>query len=150
MAVAGPMRIGPRTELGLQAALQGSPLVLIGAPHRGGGACVADRPRFVHGPEGERVVDASQEAGDLHDAAGWARSNRDVTHAATPDPPPTSDRGSSPRLNRFQRHVRSSLDGCGAYAVRRSAYAAVTQYLNDAFVPPPPPLSSSRVRTAAR
>ena len=113
--------------------------VLVGAPDGGCGAGVADRPRLVHGAERERMLEAPKQARDLDDSALRTRCDRHMTHAAAPDPSPTSNRSSSPRLYRFQRHVRSSLDGCEGDAVRRSAYAGLTQYLNDAFVPSRPP-----------
>jgi hypothetical protein len=96
------------------------------------------------------VVETAEQAGDLDEPALRTGRDRDMTLAAAPDPSPTSDRSSSPRLYRFQRHVRSSLDGCEGDAVRGTAYAGLTQYLNDAFVPSLTPTGPSRATTAPR
>jgi len=82
----GPMRIGPGTELGLQAAsrdiavpwrrhasigvetphrLSTTPSVFVFPPNRACGARVADRAGLVHGPERERTLDTGEQAVDL-------------------------------------------------------------------------------------
>lgn len=84
MAVAGPMQIGPGTELGLQAA-SGDELLFVGSPHRARGAGVADGTRLVHRAEGEWMLHTAEQAVDLDARAVLSGDDRDVPHATASD-----------------------------------------------------------------
>src|SRR5574338_1373329 len=83
-------------------------LVLVLAPHRSGGAGVADGPRLVHGAEGERMVAPAEEAVDL-DPRGFAGDDAHHADRTAPDATGPRDRSAlvTP-LDRVQRHARLS------------------------------------------
>ena len=67
--------------------------VFILAPDRARRAGVADRPCFVHGPERQWVVDATEQTVDLD--RGWAaRDDADVTDGAASNPTGSRDAAS--------------------------------------------------------
>src|SRR5438067_2350548 len=124
---------------------RGSPIsaiesLFVGAPHRPGGARVADRARLVHGAGWQRMVDPAEQAGDLDERAVRSGHDGHVAHATAPDPTPSRDRRPHAGVDRFHGHLRlpTGRRSPTGDSPPRVAYGPRNRYLNGALVPPAP------------
>jgi len=111
-------------------------LILVLAPDRARRAGVADRSRLVHRAERKRVLQPSQQAGDL-DRGGLSGDDRDVANRAAPDATGARGRSALAPLDRVQCHGGISL-GAWSSGTSPAAYGPGRPINNDAFVPWPP------------
>lgn len=110
-------------------------LFLVSTPHGGRRAGVADRPRLVHGPERERMVEAAEQAGHLDDPALRARRDGHVPHTAAANAPRSWNRCPLCRVDRFKGQGSSSSDWAAGDTSPPVAYGPSRRYLNPTLVP---------------
>ena len=131
MAVTG-LRSG--TELGLQAALQGS-LVLVLPPDARSGAGVADGAGLDEGSERQRMIATAEEAVDLHLSSAGDRRDGHVSHAAATDLSGARNQSPLRRVAAFDRHAGQTAPPIGGSSMARSYHGPTPRSARRADAP---------------